>query len=214
MKLNQLVGKHGATRSRKRVGRGTGSGLGETAGRGVKGQKSRTGVALGGFEGGQMPIHMRMPKRGFNNPFALRFQELTLGRLQGAIDAGKVDAKAPITAAMLKEAGVIRRVLDGVRLIGGGGELQSKVTIEVAGASRPAAAAVEQAGGTVVLPQPKAPAKTGKRHARKAKAAERRKALAEGTWAKEAKPADKKKKKKKKARSGESGDGSEAAKPA
>lgn len=209
MKLNELAGKHGATRSRKRVGRGTGSGLGETSGHGVKGQKSRSGVALGGFEGGQMPIHMRLPKRGFNNPFALRLQELTLGRLQGAIDAGRVDVKAPITAAMLKEAGVIRRVLDGVRLIGGGGALKSKITIEVAGASRPATAAVEQAGGTLVLPKPKVLAKTGKRHERRAMAAEKKKTRLAAEGGGKAKPAEKKK-----ARTGGNGDSPEAPQPA
>src|SRR3954470_18036058 len=117
-KLNEIRDNEGSTKNRMRVGRGPGSGKGKTAGRGVKGQKSRSGVSLLGFEGGQMPLYMRMPKRGFNNPFALKFAEVNLWRLQDAIDAGKLDAKAPVDAAALKAAGVIRRELDGVRLLG------------------------------------------------------------------------------------------------
>ena len=179
MKLNQLSGKHGATKTRRRVGRGKGSGLGKTSGHGQKGQKSRTGVALGGFEGGQMPIHMRLPKRGFNNIFRKRYQELTLGRLQIAVDAERVDTKLPITAEALKEAGVIRRVGDGVRLLGGG-KLTARVTIEVVGATKTAAAAVEKAGGSLIVPEAKAPAKFGKRQQRRADARAKRESRAAG----------------------------------
>jgi large subunit ribosomal protein L15 len=131
-----------------RVGRGPGSGKGKTSGRGVKGQKSRSGVAINGFEGGQMPLHMRMPKRGFNNPFAKKLVEVNLWRLAQAIDAGKLDASKPIDAAVLKAAGVIRRELDGVRLLGKG-ELTAKVDITVYSASASAAKAVEAAGGSL-----------------------------------------------------------------
>ncbi|MDH3195522.1 MAG: 50S ribosomal protein L15 [Hyphomicrobiales bacterium] len=148
MKLNELSDNRGATKNRKRVGRGIGSGTGRTGGRGMKGQKSRSGVALKGFEGGQMPIHRRLPKRGFNNIFAKQYAEVSLGRIQTAIDAGKLDAGQPITAEVLKAAGVIRRVKDGVRVLGGG-ELTSKVTLDVAGASGPAIAAIEKAGSSI-----------------------------------------------------------------
>ncbi len=121
-----------------RVGRGIGSGKGKTGGRGVKGQKSRTGVAIKGFEGGQMPLHRRLPKRGFNNIFAKDFNAVGLDRVQKAIDAGKLDAGQPVTAEALKAAGVIRRVRDGVRLLANG-ELKAKVAFEVAGASQSAA---------------------------------------------------------------------------
>src|SRR3970282_2115682 len=120
MKLNEIADRPGATHNTKRVGRGPGSGLGKTAGRGVKGQKARTGVAIKGFEGGQMPLHRRLPKRGFNNIFAKHFNEVALVRLQQPTDAGKLDAKVLVTAAVLKDAGVIRRVKDGVRLLGNG----------------------------------------------------------------------------------------------
>lgn len=150
MKLNEIADNAGATKNRMRVGRGIGSGKGKTAGRGVKGQKSRTGVAIKGFEGGQMPIHRRLPKRGFNNIFAKDFNEVGLGRIQQAIDAGKLDASAPVTAEALKAAGVIRRTKDGVRLLVNG-ELTAKVAFEIAGASKPAAAAVEKAGGSVKI---------------------------------------------------------------
>src|SRR3954467_10854214 len=119
-KLNDLAPREGSTKNRMRVGRGPGSGKGKTAGRGVKGQKSRSGVALLGFEGGQMPLHMRMPKRGFNNPFAKKLAEVNFWRLEQAIAAGKLDAKKPIDAAALIAAGVIRREKDGVRLLGQG----------------------------------------------------------------------------------------------
>jgi len=148
MKLNELSDKAGASKKRMRVGRGIGSGKGKTAGRGVKGQKSRTGVAIKGFEGGQMPLHRRLPKRGFNNIFAKDFNEVGLGRVQQAIEAGKLDAAAPITAETLKAAGVIRRNRDGVRLLANG-EIKAAVAFHVAGASKSARAAVEKAGGSV-----------------------------------------------------------------
>ena len=152
MKLNELSDNAGARKNRKRVGRGPGSGKGKTAGRGMKGQKSRSGVSLKGFEGGQMPLYRRVPKRGFNNLFRKEYVELGTGRLQAAIDAGKVDAKAPITVESLVEAGVLRRAKDGVRLLVNG-ELNAKVTITVAGASKGAVAMVEKAGGSVAVLQ-------------------------------------------------------------
>ena len=148
MKLNEIRDNEGAHKKRLRVGRGPGSGKGKTAGRGVKGQKSRSGVAINGFEGGQMPLHMRMPKRGFNNPFAKKLVEVNLWRLAQAIAAGKLDAGKPIDAAVLKAAGVIRRELDGVRLLGKG-ELTTKLDITVSSASASAAKAVEAAGGSL-----------------------------------------------------------------
>ena len=148
MKLNEIRDNEGAHKKRMRVGRGPGSGKGKTAGRGVKGQKSRSGVAIGGFEGGQMPLYMRMPKRGFNNPNALKLAEVNLWRVQEAIDAGKLDAKAPVDAAALVAAGVIRRELDGVRLLGEG-ELKAKLNLTVWSASAGAIKAVEAAGGAV-----------------------------------------------------------------
>lgn len=153
MKLNELRDRDGATKAKKRVGRGIGSGSGKTGGRGVKGQKSRSGVAVNGFEGGQMPLYRRLPKRGFKNIFAKDFNEVSLGRVQAAIDAKKLDASATVTVAALVEAGVLRRARDGVRLIRGGGELTSKVAFDVAGASAPAVAEVEKAGGSVTLPE-------------------------------------------------------------
>ncbi|MDC1090799.1 50S ribosomal protein L15 [Emcibacteraceae bacterium] len=151
MKLNELANKPGSTKPRKRVGRGIGSGTGKTGGRGVKGQKSRSGVAIKGFEGGQMPIHMRLPKRGFNNINSKTFVPVNIGRLQEAIDAKKLDAKKTITVAELKAAGVVTRVKDGVRLLGNGA-LKAKMNIQVSGASAAAIAAVEKAGGTVSVP--------------------------------------------------------------
>jgi len=150
MKLNEIANKPGATKSRTRIGRGIGSGKGKTGGRGVKGQKSRSGVAIKGFEGGQMPIHMRLPKRGFNSPFRKHFALVNLGKLQEAIDAKKLDAKKTITVEVLQEAGLVNRVKDGVRLLAKG-ELKAKVNIEVAGASAAAVAAVEAAGGSVTV---------------------------------------------------------------
>ena len=148
MKLNEIRDNEGAHKKRMRVGRGPGSGKGKTAGRGVKGQKARSGVAIHGFEGGQMPLHMRMPKRGFNNPFAKKLVEVNLWRLTQAIDAGKLDATKPIDAAALLAAGVIRRERDGVRLLGEG-ELKTKLELTVYSASASAAKAVEAAGGTL-----------------------------------------------------------------
>lgn len=152
MKLNDLRDKPGSVKARKRVGRGIGSGTGKTAGRGVKGQKSRSGVAINGFEGGQMPIYRRLPKRGFTNIFAKSFNVVSLGRIQAAIDAGKLDAKAVVNIDSLKAAGVIRRALDGVRVLADG-ELKAKVTFEVAGASKAAIEKIEKAGGSVKLPE-------------------------------------------------------------
>jgi len=150
MKLNELADNQGAHRDRKRLGRGIGSGTGKTAGRGHKGQKSRSGVALKGFEGGQMPLHRRLPKRGFNNIFAKRFVAINLDRLQGAIDAKKLDPKKPIDAGVLKAAGMIKNPRDGVRLLARG-DLTSKINITVAGASKKALEAVEKAGGSLTL---------------------------------------------------------------
>ncbi|WP_439871739.1 50S ribosomal protein L15 [Rhizobium leguminosarum] len=150
MKLNEIRDNEGSTHSRKRLGRGIGSGKGKTGGRGVKGQKARSGVAINGFEGGQMPIYRRLPKRGFNNIFASEYVVVSLGRIQTAIDAGKLDAKTTVDAAALKAAGVIRRVKDGVRVLADG-EIKAKITIVVAGASKPAVEKIEKAGGTVTL---------------------------------------------------------------
>lgn len=155
MKLDEIRDNVGARKKRMRVGRGIGSGKGKTAGRGVKGQKARTGVAIKGFEGGQMPLHRRLPKRGFHNIFALTFNEVTLGRIQKAIDAGKLDATVPVTSETLLLAGVIRRPLDGVRVLGGG-ELTAKVSLDVAYATKSVTEAVEKLGGTVKVLAPKA----------------------------------------------------------
>jgi large subunit ribosomal protein L15 len=158
MRLNQLSDNPGARKMRMRVGRGIGSGKGKTAGRGGKGQTARTGVAINGFEGGQMPLHMRMPKRGFNNVHRLNYVEVNLGRLQEAIDAGKLEAGSAVDGAALVAAGVIRRQRDGIRLLAKG-EIKAKLAIKVAGASQAAIAAVEKAGGSVEVIAPK-PAKT------------------------------------------------------
>ena len=157
MKLDEIRDNPGARKKRMRVGRGIGSGKGKTGGRGVKGQTSRTGVAIKGFEGGQMPVHRRLPKRGFNNIFRLDYSEVTLGRIQAAIDAGKLDASAPVNAAALVASGVLRRAKAGVRLLGSG-ELTAKVSVEVAYATKSATAAVEKAGGSVTVLAPKAEA--------------------------------------------------------
>lgn len=157
MKLNELRDNEGARYQSKRLGRGIGSGKGKTSGKGVKGQTSRTGVAINGFEGGQMPIYRRLPKRGFHNPNAKHFAVINLGRLQKAIDENRIDAKKPINAEALSAAGLIGKVLDGVRLLGHG-EIKAKVTIEVTGASAAAIAAVEKAGGSVTVTAPKAAA--------------------------------------------------------
>ena len=152
MKLNELRDKEGSTHSKKRLGRGIGSGSGKTAGRGVKGQKARSGVALNGFEGGQMPLYRRLPKRGFKNIFAKKFNVVSLARVQTAIDAKKLDAKKTVDVAALIEAGVIRRAKDGVRLLSDG-ELKAKLTFDIAGASKAAIEKVEKAGGSVKLPE-------------------------------------------------------------
>ena len=151
MKLNELRDNEGARKGRMRVGRGIGSGKGKTAGRGQKGAKARSGVAINGFEGGQMPLHMRLPKRGFNNIFAKDFAIVNLGMVQKLVDAGKLDAKAVVDHAALQAAGVARGGKDGVRLLGKG-ELKTKLSFKVAGASAGAVAAVEKAGGSVELP--------------------------------------------------------------
>ena len=148
MRLNQLSDNPGARKARMRVGRGIGSGKGKTAGRGGKGQTARTGVAINGFEGGQMPLHMRMPKRGFNNVHRLDYVEVNVGRLQEAIEAGRLSAGDSVDGAAMVTAGVIRRERDGVRLLAKG-ELKAKLVIKVAGASKAAIAAVEKAGGSV-----------------------------------------------------------------
>ncbi|MEP3244468.1 MAG: 50S ribosomal protein L15 [Sneathiella sp.] len=155
MRLNELSDNSGAVKDRKRVGRGIGSGKGKTSGAGQKGQKSRSGVAIKGFEGGQMPIHRRLPKRGFNNIFRKEYAVANLGRVQAAIDAGKLNAKETITVAALQASGVVGKVTDGVRLLAKG-ELTSKVTFEVTGASKTAIEAVEKAGGSVTLTKPAA----------------------------------------------------------
>jgi large subunit ribosomal protein L15 len=154
MRLNQLSDNLGSRKARIRVGRGIGSGKGKTAGRGGKGQTARTGVAINGFEGGQMPLHMRMPKRGFNNVHRLNYVEVNVGRLQQAVDAGKLEAGATVDGAALVAAGVIRRQRDGVRLLAKG-EITAKLSIKVAGASKAAIAAVEKAGGSVEVTAPK-----------------------------------------------------------
>ncbi len=158
MELNQLTDKKGARHAHKRVGRGLGSGRGKTSRRGQKGQKSRSGVSINGFEGGQMPIHRRLPKRGFKNKFRKNFQAVNTGRLQQAVDAGKLDPGKPVTIAVLQAAGVVGKAGDGVRLLANG-ELKTKLTLEVAGASKAAVAAVEKAGGSVQVatPKPKPP---------------------------------------------------------
>jgi large subunit ribosomal protein L15 len=150
MKLNEIRDNEGATKNRMRVGRGIGSGKGKTGGRGVKGQKARTGVAIKGFEGGQMPLHRRLPKRGFNKPNQLQFNEVNLGRIQQALDAGKLAADAAITVEALVAAGVCSKARDGVRILGQG-ELTAKVAFEVAGASKSAVEAIERAGGSVTI---------------------------------------------------------------
>jgi len=154
MKLNGISDNQGSSPSRKRVGRGIGSGTGKTGGRGVKGQKSRSGVSINGFEGGQMPIYRRLPKRGFSNAqFTSDFNEVSIERLEKAVAAKRLDAKKTVDAAALKEAGVIRRERDGVRILGGS-EAKTKFTLEVAGASKGAVAAIEKAGGSIKLLAP------------------------------------------------------------
>lgn len=166
MRLNEIADNKGARRKFKRVGRGIGSGKGKTAGRGVKGQLARSGVTgIRSFEGGQMPLYMRMPKRGFNKPNRARYVEVNVGRIQAAIDAGKLDAKSRIDAGALMAAGVIRRALDGVRLLGVG-DLKSRIDITVAYASAGARAAVEKAGGAVAVTEARDAAETAEGAAR------------------------------------------------
>jgi len=182
MKLNEIRNNEGAHKRKAKVGRGSSSGLGKTSGRGVKGAKARTGTKVYGFEGGQMPLHMRMPKRGFNNIFANDFSELNLGRLQKAIDEKRIDAGAKINEEALRKAGLVHKSRDGVRLLGEG-ELKARLDIEVAGASASAKEAVEKAGGTIVLTFKKKvttnkKGQPGKRQERRKKAAEKRAARA------------------------------------
>ena len=153
MKLNEIADRPGSRKDRMRIGRGIGSGKGKTGGRGGKGQTARSGVRIKGFEGGQMPLHRRLPKRGFNKPFPLKLHEVNLGRVQQAIDAGKLDANATVDAAAMIKAGLLRRAHDGVRLLGNG-ELKAKVAFSVWGASKSAVAAVEKAGGSVTVLAP------------------------------------------------------------
>jgi large subunit ribosomal protein L15 len=154
MKLNQIADKPGARKNRLRIGRGIGSGMGKTGGRGGKGQTARSGVRIKGFEGGQMPLHRRLPKRGFRNtPFAIKLNETNIGKVQAAIDAGLIDANSPIDGAAMVKAGLMRRVKGGVKLLGDG-ELKSKVEFAVYRASKSAVAAVEKAGGTVKILAP------------------------------------------------------------
>ena len=148
MKLNEIRDNPGARRPRKRVGRGIGSGKGKTSGRGQKGQKSRSGVSLLGFEGGQMPLYRRLPKRGFHNIFRKNYRVLNLGRLQTAIDAGKIDPRQPITEEALVAAGLIKTRRDGIRILAKG-EITASVTLQVSGASKAAVEAVEKAGGSI-----------------------------------------------------------------
>ena len=153
MKLHELRDNDGANRKKKRIGRGPGSGKGKMGGRGIKGQTSRSGVALNGYEGGQMPLYRRLPKRGFSKPNRLNFAVINLGQLQGFVDAGKLDAKAEVTEDALVASGAIRRKLDGVRLLAKG-EVKAKLNLTVAGASKAAIEAVEKVGGKVTLTRP------------------------------------------------------------
>jgi len=180
MKLNQIANNPGAHKAKTKVGRGSSSGLGKTSGRGVKGAKARTGNGIYGFEGGQMPLHMRIPKRGFNNIFAKDFSEVNLNRIQKAIDNKKLDAKAKITEEVLRKAGLAHKSRDGVRLLAKGA-ITAKIDIEVAGASASAREAVEKAGGTVTTTFVKKvysnkKGEPGKRQTRRAESAKKREA--------------------------------------
>ena len=150
MKLNGISDNPGSSKSRMRVGRGIGSGKGKTGGRGVKGQKARTGVRIKGFEGGQMPLHRRLPKRGFWNPFSTDFNEVNVGRIQEAVESGKLKAGETVTVDVLVKAGICSRARDGVRVLGQG-EIKAGIVFEVAGASKGAIAAIEKAGGSVKI---------------------------------------------------------------
>ncbi len=157
-KLNELSDNEGATHRRKRVGRGPGSGKGKTAGRGIKGQSSRSGVAINGYEGGQMPLYQRLPKRGFNKPNRKKYAVVNLGLIQKFIDAGKIDVKADLTEDALIASGLVRRLKDGIRVLAKG-EITSKINLHVHGASKGAVEAIEKAGGSVtVTAKPKADA--------------------------------------------------------
>src|SRR5436190_16575832 len=153
MKLHELAGRPGARKVRKRIGRGIGSGTGKTGGRGGKGQTARSGVRIKGFEGGQMPMHRRLPKRGFNNVFRVEFAEINLDRIQQAVDSKLIDVKETVNAESLVKSGVVRRAKGGIRLLGRG-ELKAKLNLEVHGASKSAIAAVEKAGGSVKILAP------------------------------------------------------------
>jgi large subunit ribosomal protein L15 len=182
MKLNEISNNPGAHKHKHKVGRGSSSGLGKTSGRGVKGAKARTGTKVYGFEGGQMPLHMRVPKRGFNNIFAKNFSEVNIGRLQKAVDDKRLDAGTKITEEVLRKAGLAHKSRDGIRLLGKG-EIKAKLDIEVAGASAGAREAVEKAGGSVKTTYVKKvymnkKGEPGKRQQRRTKAAEKRSAKA------------------------------------
>ena len=168
MKLNELSDNRGARHARKRLGRGIGSGTGKTSGHGHKGQKSRSGVALKGFEGGQMPLHRRLPKRGFKNIFAKRYVAVNLGRLQQAIDQGKLDAGKAVDQAAIVAAGIVKNPRDGIRILAKG-EIKAKVSLEVAGASKAAQEAVEKAGGSLKIAVAAEPAGTAETAAAKPK---------------------------------------------
>jgi large subunit ribosomal protein L15 len=170
MRLNELRDNPGARHAKKRLGRGESSGLGKTSGKGEKGQKARTGVSIGTYQGGQMPLERRLPKRGFNNVFRKSYAEINLGRIQAAIEAKRLDPSVTLNAAVLKAAGVIGRPRDGLRLLAKG-EIKTKITVEAAGASASAVAAVEKAGGTVILPPAKPERESKKaRHNKKPRA--------------------------------------------
>ncbi len=190
MKLNQIRDNRGSRKAPKRLGRGIGSGLGKTSGRGGKGQTARSGVALNGFEGGQTPIYRRLPKRGFTNVFRLRYQELNLGKLQWAIDEKMIDAGATIDAAALVKAGVLRREFDGLRILGGGAEdLKAKVNLVVHGITEVAKAAIEKAGGKVTVVETKRERVEADKAAKKARQEKRKAKDAKKGGAKQAAPA-------------------------
>lgn len=193
MRLNQISDNEGARRPRKRLGRGIGSGLGKTSGRGGKGQTARSGGAKAGFEGGQMPIYRRLPKRGFNVPFPVEYNEINLGRIQQAVDAKKIDVAAPVTQDALIKAGVVSKARAGLRLLGSG-ELKAKLAFEVHHASKGAIAAVEKAGGSVKMLKPVEP-EAPKKEAKAAPKAEAKAAKPEAA-AKDEKPAKAPKKEK------------------
>ena len=178
MKLNELSDNTNATKARKRVGRGIGSGMGKTSTRGQKGQKSRSGGNVPvGFEGGQMPLYRRLPKRGFNNPFSKNFAIVNVGAIQAAVDKGTIDAKSAVTPELLLAAGLVKKSRHGVRLLAKG-EISTKLNISAAAASKAAIAAIEGAGGTVTLPEPE-PKPEGKGKARHRKIKERQTKLTE-----------------------------------